>query len=256
MTIKLSLWGPTSAGKTVLLARLYQDWDGHGRGWSIYPTEKAESFIESMRNHLVSKNRFPPSTVSERQEVAYELRHRANNRSALLSIEDRAGKDYERLEEDVKERLKEAQGLVLLFDPLADDYVKLGRQVEETVEKLYLDLRPPKGYDERPVAICLTKVDRLLDSVDDLERLRKDPHRFATRWVCKHLGAKLLTKIEQYYSNYRFFPLSSIGVMAYGRVLDPVTFIDENLEERILPHTEPLNLSLPFLWILDELDAD
>ena len=96
--VHVTLWGPSAAGKTVLLAQLYiEAKDGDG-DWGVFPTEESYEFIRQMRSSMAATNAFPDATaVGSVERIVYRFHHRLTGTEIVLEMEDRAGKDYEEL---------------------------------------------------------------------------------------------------------------------------------------------------------------
>jgi len=247
--LELALWGPASAGKTVLLAQLFllsDAIDPEARDWDIHPTRDSMPFIQDMRSSCNGENRFPKATtVGHSEEIVYRLRHRQSDRKILLAVEDRAGKESQELTDQMKRRLREADGLILLFDPQRDAG-DLEKDVRNTLDQLSVDANGDR--DPRPVAVCLTKTDLLLEDAGDLTSAIEDPHEFAR----SHLPVSLQRAFDRVFQRYRFFPVSAVGVRSLWGSLEPVVFLDEQLEPRLIQKGEPLNLQKPFTWVLEQ----
>ena len=52
--IHLTLWGPSAAGKTVLLAQIYIETAGGDGEWEIFPTAESHEFIRQMRGSMAA----------------------------------------------------------------------------------------------------------------------------------------------------------------------------------------------------------
>jgi hypothetical protein len=248
--ISLALWGPTSAGKTVLLAQLFLQQlrtgltDGE---WGLYPTQGSIGFIQAMQDRIRTENLFPiPTGVGQTEKIEYSFQGRGV--TASLEVEDRSGKDFEELRDDTRERLAAARGLLLFFDPQSET-VKLETSLSNTLAQIYLDRPETIGRDPRPVAVCLSKADLLVESAADLARAIEAPDDF----VRSYIERNLLGSLDHYCANYRLFPVSAAGVRLRYGTLEPVVFYDEDLGPRLSPGGEPFNLMRPFTWLLDQI---
>jgi hypothetical protein len=103
--------------------------------------------------------------------------------------------------------------------------------------------------DERPIAVCLSKADTLIRTPADFRRAIEWPDDF----VREHLDPGLVRPLERLCANYRLFPISAAGVRLRYGAIEPVVFLDENLEPRICPGGRPFNLMAPFTWLLQQL---
>jgi len=246
--LNLALWGPSAAGKTALLAQLYDR--NHG-DWAIYPTAASLPFIERMQPVLQASNLFPMATsVDKPEQIVYLFRNLKTGAAGTLHVEDRAGKDFEEMNEESQQRLRSAEGLVLLFDPTRDSQ-KLAGEVRATFQRLQVISGRGAERDPRPVAVCLSKADLMIQSLGDLRRVQEDPDAF----VRERMAPGLADWIERFCSNFKLFPVSAAGVRVRRGVVQPVVFYDERLQFRIGHGGEPINLIEPFLWIFDQLEG-
>jgi hypothetical protein len=245
--IELAMWGPSSSGKTALLAKLYIDCDAGD--WEIFPTQSSLKFIQDMREHMRTRNAFPPATAAGLVEkIEYLFRHRRTGAAASLRMEDRAGAYSENLSDELKASLGRAAGLVLLFDPLSEG-ATLESQVWRTLEQVHIASRRGVRKDDRPIAVCVSKADVLIESPEDLRRAQEDPQGF----VREHDRMGLRRALDRFCSNYRLFPVSAAGVRLHRGLVDFRVFYDEKLAPRICAGSQPLNLMQPFSWLLDQV---
>ncbi|MEE8525311.1 MAG: hypothetical protein V3T72_15350 [Thermoanaerobaculia bacterium] len=247
--VQLALWGPSAAGKTVLLAQLYLYMRRTRVAWEIFPSDKSLDFIRQMRTQMHRQNFFPTATaVGTEERIVYHFRHRESGAKASLAVEDRAGVDFENLQPDAQERLRSAAGLVLLFDPTRNR-TQLEIEVAQTLEDVHVSSGRDVGKDDRPIAACISKADVLISSAADLARARDDPDGF----VRERVDSILVDVLERFCSNYRLFPVSAAGLRLRHGVVEPAVFYDENLTPRIGRSGRPFNLMAPFAWVLDRL---
>jgi hypothetical protein len=243
--IQLAMWGPSSAGKTALLAKLYLE--EQETGWEIFPTEGSLPFIENMRSYMRTNNSFPPATTTAVAQIEYLFRHQVTAVEASLRLEDRRGSESETLSDDIRRQLGEAHGLVLLFDPMAEAGT-LESLVWRTLEHVHVASGRGVQKDERPIAVCVSKADVLIESIDDFRSAQDDPDGFVRR----HDRMGLVRALDRFCSNYRLFPVSAAGVRVRHGVVEPVVFYDETLRPRLCPGGRPLNVMAPFAWLLDQ----
>lgn len=252
--IPLAIWGPAASGKTVLMAQLHLESHGAGVDWDVYPTQQASlDFIHQMQERRLD-NLFPPATaVGRKEQIAYEFFNRKTGVRASLVAEDRAGQDYERLEDDARGRLNAAAGLVLLIDPLRN-LRDIQSQLSRMLFQMHTDRRAGQPQasdpkDPRPIAVCVSKADELLQRPADYRRACEAPDAFvreSDRW-------DLTPMLDKFCANYRFFPLSAVGVDLRHGVLESNTFYDENFNLRIKTQGKPFNLMTPFAWLIGQL---
>ncbi|MFL6244779.1 MAG: TRAFAC clade GTPase domain-containing protein [Thermoanaerobaculia bacterium] len=252
-SISLTLWGPSAVGKTVLLANLYLETEDED--WDVFPTEKSAGFVEAMRNRMRTSNLFPIATpVGHLDRIEYLFVHRRSGMSASLALEDRAGVESEDLlkyrgdASSLHKRLATADGLVLLFDPIRDQ-ATLEAHVWRTLELVHVASRRGVQKDHRPIAVCVSKADVLIETADDFRCARDTPDEF----VRDRIPAAIVRVLERFCSDFKLFPVSAAGVRLRYGVIEPAVFFDENLEPRICPGGRAFNLMTPFAWILNRL---
>lgn len=255
--VQLTLWGPSAAGKTVLIAKLYleadQDIARNDAQWQVFPTRTSHKFVEGMRG-FIDTNSFPPATAKgTTEQIEYVFKH-PNGATSSLHLEDRAGVESIDLNDSdptgkvsLRERLGSADGLVLLFD-LTSSLLE-PRVVWRAVELVYLASTRVAEKDERPIAVCISKADIFIESPADFRRALDSPDEF----VRERVPPNLLRALERYCANYRLFPVSAAGVRLQHGVIEPAVFFDEALEPRLCPGGRPFNLMAPFTWLLNEL---
>jgi len=256
--LQIALWGTASAGKTALLAQLYLgnpagDPDPQQDNWESFPAATSQKFFDDMRSLMRSDHLFPPATVSA-EPIEYLFRHRRTHVEVLLRLVDRGGRESQNLSEDMRRHLTEADGLLLLFDPTDPSArgAKLHDQIWQTLEHLRAEASGEQSStDDRPVAVCLSKADLLVRTVDDLHWARTDPDGFVRRY--DHMSLERL--LHKFRGNYRFFPISAAGLRVEYVVVESVVFYDESLHPRLAPGGTPLNVMSPFAWLLDQVVA-
>lgn len=253
-SIQLAMWGPPQAGKTVLLAQLYLEAVAESGGeWDIFVTKGSLDFIDSMEEKRHA-NLFPPATtVGTKDQISYRFRNRRTDTTASLVLEDRAGQDFVKFEVEAQERLNSADGLILLFDPLRGK-AELEREIlllSQTLRRIYLARGHEYQKDDRPIAVCVSKADILIESPGDYRRACEDPHEFVRerdKWG-------LTQRLDRYCDNYRLFPVSAVGVQVYYGVIETVAFYDEKLTQRLRASGRSFNLMAPFAWLIDQVEG-
>lgn len=254
--VQLTLWGPQSAGKTVFLAQLYVEATIFNKeNWSVsLKNQESLDFTKDMRSKMRRYNTFPKATaVGDLNNVVYHFQNNQTYDKFSLQIEDRAGADYERFEESAQERLRSADGLILLFDHLRGTHA-LEQEIWDTLGKLEVarDQKAEtkdKDKDTRPIAVCLSKADILIKSIADYRAAKSHPDKF----VRSHLQPEVVKILENFCTNYRFFPVSSAGFHILHGSIEPTVFYDENLTPRICPVGQPFNMLAPVAWLNEQL---
>lgn len=251
-SLNVALWGPSAAGKTAFLAQLFRRYSNFASEWEIFPTADANRFLEIVGSEI-DRNCFPKATVVSDtiSNVAYLFRHRNSGKEVALVVEDRPGIESEELTEEGKKRLNEAHGLILIFDPERERR-SLESQIEQTLRKLYVAANRGTQKDERPIAVCLSKADRLIETAIDLQRAVDSPREFVLEKITSDLAAWL----GRYCRNYELFPISSAGVRLRHGIVEPAIFLDEQLMLRMGSEGEPINLMAPFEWLFDRIGTD
>jgi len=243
----IALWGPTYAGKTAFLAQLYLRHQALARGWDVFPTGESDDFLTLVRSRL-NANRFPEPT-DKAKNVKYMFKH-ISGKEAILFVEDRAGHESTALDDEGKARVNKADGLVLLFDPTRRAR-ELEEQIELTLRELHIAGDRGLTKDRRPIAVCLSKADYLIESPADLRYARDNPREFVLEKVSK----EILTWVGRFASNFEIFPISALGIRIRHGVVQPATFYDEVPELRVASGTEPLNLIAPFEWLFSQIEG-
>jgi hypothetical protein len=208
-----------------------------------------------LRGRMKLGNQFPAATrVGDAVGIEYYFEHRASGIVASLQLEDRAGTESEKLGDakkgdtmSLKERLGAADGLVVLFDPTKETQ-NLASLVSRAFESLHVASGRKAGRDPRPIAVCISKADLLINHPDDFRKALESPDDFVRERFASVVGV-----IDRYCSNSRLFPLSAAGVRLRLGIIEPAVFIDEALEPRICPGGLPFNLMAPFTWLLNQL---
>jgi hypothetical protein len=206
-----------------------------------------------LRDRIYSANAFPPGTqVGTTLNIVCHLRHRKTQELDTLALEDRAGEDYEGLHQEVLDRLLQADGIVLLLDPKRRDD-KVFSEVSHTFDRLLVAFGTASGAqsgrfaqkDPRPVAVCVTKADELIETPEDYRLALDEPDAFARQ----HVDRRLLGYLESRFARFALFPVSAAGVRLQHGAIEPVVFYDETLRPRI-NSGRPFNLLAPIDWLI------
>jgi 5S rRNA maturation endonuclease (ribonuclease M5) len=248
---RLTLWGPSGSGKTVFLGQLYWQVNSAIDGdWDIFPGEHGLEYLQVMRDQMYSRNVFPPPTqVGSTWQLVCHLVHRRTGRQITLTLEDRAGADFEAVHEDVLKLLLEADGIILLLDPDRQDD-KVYKEVSDTFERMMTMPGRVARKERRPVAVCVTKADILIEAPADFRLALEEPARFAER----HVNRRLLGYMRNRFEAFELFAASAAGVRMQHGAIEPVAFLDETLRPRI-NSGEPFNLLAPIDWLIGQVQV-
>ncbi len=240
----VALWGPTSSGKTVLLAQLYLRFPSSGK-WKIFPTAETQEYVERMRRILVEERSFPLGTREEdAHRISYEFEHRESHQRVGLFTEDRAGVLSERLDEKDFEYFTAAGGVVMLIDAVRPNYQG---EVLKAIERFY-----HAGKDERPTAFCLAKADLYIHTPAELRRAQEQGEAF----VLERLPEEFTRRLADFCPTLRFFPVSSVGVQTRFGLVQPTVYYDQRMFFRMKEEIAPIHLAAPFEWLFDQLAGD
>jgi hypothetical protein len=252
----ITLWGPSSAGKTALLSYLFLRANAVERDWKIFPTEGSLEQILQQSQRIMRENEFPEPTKNIKdivQELSYKFLNKATGEIYVLETRDRAGRSFvqegiaARMDPEALDGLNAAEGIVLFLD-----YGRGQRETEviDALNQMYV--RRSAGrveQDGRPLAVCLSKVDQLVKQPEDYKRLLEEPEQF----VRARLSKELLRWIDQFHSVVKFFPVSSVGLQLSFGTLQKSVFFDERLMLRVTARGTPINIVEPFIWIFEKL---
>src|SRR5271154_5312035 len=136
----ITLWGPTSSGKTALLSYLYLRSTATETGWEVFPTKESQRAVIQQSNQILKGNQFPLGTdKDDERQISYEFKDRETNETFRLETKDRAGIRSERLDETANaeflDSLADSDGIVLILD-----YGREHREAEviDTLSQVYV----------------------------------------------------------------------------------------------------------------------
>jgi hypothetical protein len=247
---ELRIWGAPSSGKTAYLAQLFLRPDhGGDRQWSVHlPPGSDQAWYKSRLEQLYTENRFPePTPPGTTDRLSYRLVNERRGRSVTIAIEDRPGSEYQDFDQATAQRLARADGLLLLVDPMHDP-----AQQNREVRSAFLAIQQERrdlAKDPRPLALCVSKCDEYIQSVEDWYLAKEHPEGFLRELI----GPTIANAVADRFEDYRLFALSAAGLhIAHGAVR-PSVFYDETFEPRIATLGEPLNLLEPLIWLLERI---
>ena len=247
-TLDIRVWGSPSSGKTVYLAYLFLKYRTSGSsGWtaSLPPNADTEHYDQRLVQ-FVEKNLFYDPTGRGQERVTDYRLTGPNGRQMLISMDDRAGGDNLELSDRVVEALANAKGLVFLLDPNRDR----GKQ-EMEVRRACMRISQRGNGDKHPapLAVCVSKCDELIHSLEDYHLAHENPKEF----LGDVISPGLCDAIDAHFSRYQYFALSAAGLRIVHGTIEPGVIYDENLNPRPNPLAEPINLLEPLVWLLEEI---
>ena len=257
----ITLWGPSSSGKTALLSYLYLRSKKVETDWQIFPTPSSVDQIIGQSHKILRDNEFPEGSNVEGTDISYDFNNARTGQRARMETRDRAGilsqsrvpgRNRPGMDKELLASLVSSEGIVLFVD--------FGGQQRETevleaLTQMHVAFSAERNTtaqaDPRPLAVCLAKVDRLLKHPEDLKRLQDAAGR--EQFVRDHLSSDLLGWIDQFHSTVRFFPVSSVGLRLRFGCLRKSVFFDERMVLRVTDLGTPINIVEPFVWIFETL---
>src|SRR5271166_2932155 len=117
----ITLWGPTSSGKTALLSYLYLRSTATDTGWDVFPTKDSLRAVIEQSNQILKGNQFPLGTDKDAElQISYEFKDRETNEVFRLETKDRAGIRSVGLNDPANAEflgsLADSDGVVLILD--------------------------------------------------------------------------------------------------------------------------------------------
>ncbi len=267
---RIGIWGTFAAGKTTYLAMLYHELPKQ-TDWHVQADRPAVEFVKTTYMNLIKKGVFPEASAVDPaliQAFSYHLFRPDRQSRYTLRFVDASG-EWFRNPGGMKERypnvypnpfeyLNQCQGIICLFDP-SKVLMAPHTDEDETMFEYFLhtldllsSLREAAhgdqpGFVSQRIAFCLSKID-----MTGMWDHRQDPEALARRV----LGEDVIIQIEQYCEpdNYRFFAVSSIGVLTEtdDRELPNITEDNRISNARRL---RPYNLHAPVEWLLSRIDS-
>ncbi|MBL8213833.1 MAG: GTPase domain-containing protein [Bryobacterales bacterium] len=243
MARTIGLWGRSEAGKTALLYQLCTHVTQ--TGWQVFPNEAARPFLENAAS-LAAQNRFPqPTALGTRAQVVYDLCS-PQGQSASIHVTDKAGEELEELSDEVTAELNSCDGLLLLFDCM-EPRSQLQTGLKRLLNSLHMARQAGAARNPKPIAICLTKADRLMETEADMHLAIEQPARF----VSERIDPALAVIAETRLSCFQLFPVSAAGVFVKEGALRSATFFDESLSPRLATGGRAINLTAPIAFLLE-----
>jgi len=197
-----------------------------------------------------AQNRFPPATaVGTRTRVVYDLLSPAGI-AVSINFTDRAGEEIDRLTEETIHELGDNDGILLLLDSMQHRQ-DLQTGLRRMLNMIHMASGRDATLSSTPVAICLTKVDRLLLSHHELHEAEDAPDVFVSTRIDSSLDAVAKTRLRR----FRFFPVSAAGVFVSHDCVRTATFYDESLTLRLAHGGSPVNLTKPIEWLIETMES-
>lgn len=244
------VWGPSASGKTAWLAQISLRALAVDTPWKVFITDETHGVIQREEERIEKGNVFPHATQDvggTLDTFSYKFKHRDTGAEFAVNAIDRPGIMYEQLPQEVRDKLCDADAMILMIDHGRNMY---DSEVRKTLRQVHLDRKLGTNPDPRPVAVCLSKADELIGDGLDYQRAIETPEAF----VRPRLDDELLAWIDQHYSCCTFLPISSVGLrLSYGRIKRSV-FLDEHFNLRVSREGLPINLLAPFVWVFSQLE--
>ena len=175
--LQIGIWGASGAGKTMLLARLVDlcDRSQKTNDLSLSIGAEAQEFAEAQGRQLKVENRFPPGTAKGFfEQLVYRVAHPRFDVPVVLRVEDRAGSYSEEREPASQRRLFESDCLLFVVDPKR--HVGMARlEIVNSLRDLALRLESSGGLKSRPCAVCVSKADLFIETLDHYEVANERP---------------------------------------------------------------------------------
>ena len=154
----ITLWGPTSAGKTALLSLLYLRAKSEPRDWYIFPTSLSVEMVVNQTQRIEIENEFPKGTIEgseDERQLSYKFQHKTTGEEFLLETADMAGSRSSTWDPELIASLKAAQGIILFLDRSRDHP---DSEVKMALAKMYGSRADENNKpDARPLAVCLVQ---------------------------------------------------------------------------------------------------
>jgi hypothetical protein len=239
---RIALFGHRNVGKTTLLAMFYrQGSTGQVPGLRLAAGDPASAEYLADKIAQIESGQPPAGTLAET-----ELRLRLYHGPARLDL---IVKDYQGehvtlgSDEPIQAFFADCDAVLLCFDPEGSSLPAERRRREQEVENLlerYID-RSRDGTTGRPVALLLTKFDRVLARADETAPAFDDPSAWgAGEFVEQHYGMT-------YHALARHVPHGAIfAVSSYG---------PGARDSRPPAELHPLGLEAPLCWLAEQLEA-
>lgn len=269
----IPIWGPTTSGKTTYLVALYIEMKNDNE-WEMWPADaRAFQFLDTRVDNL-ERGRFfdaNPGHVPSEDPYCFNLRRRGGmfrkERKARLAFWDAPGDLYEdplgteeTFSGDPKFRIffnsmHISAGVICLMDLKAgseESRISYARFVRRTIFALQRDVEGNVLRQvQRPIAWVLTKVDK-----PERWPYRYDPEQYAINI----LGETLMEEIKRTCARYKWFAVSSVGVItdpSTGEMIPNYELAPENSEYlakiKDPAHREPFGITEPIVWVLEQL---
>jgi hypothetical protein len=238
--------GASGVGKTVYLGMLLDMLSRRVRGMQILARGAFSITLQQAAISAFSRREFPNKTPNEPDHwhwmhAQVSIQDRRN--VAELIMPDMSGEaileevDHPNTYRVIRTFLEQCAGIMILID--AEQLMEGSRDQDYFSMKLLsylseLDSDPKKGWQHRPVALILSKADRV-------ERCFDDPHEFA-----RQHAAGLWQHCNERFKNHKFFASGVAGccltrfVRGRGKVESPL-------------RVEPRGIVEPFEWLVQQL---
>jgi len=255
----ITLWGSRRSGKTVFLVALHDAiTKGYDSSWMIQAANDASTnFINERRSEIFDDKKWPkPTDPKDRNRVfQFEVQVKSyfgfKKRSFRFDFEDPAGELFENpaaavaYDNPIFERIGATTGMIFLLDPFREnknEFFRLLTRNFTALKRAFTGEQRGFRQIDIPVAVCLSKMDRR-------PQFLKKPKEFAIDFLGKQ-NARLF---ETYFTQYRFFATSSVGMNKAGKsnlILGP--------DGELYPTGEllPFGLFEAAEWVVDHIGPE
>lgn len=275
----ISVIGITGAGKTVYLSSLLDNMHMYANklGMTSLHSDSVNFFIE--QNKIQRDIALPQGTLPERmsQPLCYHLQYfhqgKCASETSTFVIYDIAGENCVDIKsvEKFGKFILHSDGIIVLQDPkqFTDIYGE-AHTMSNSVLKTINDLFVGTKYCSIPIALCISKCDRLINDAmfdSDLTDMLEEPVRSAENFkgFCatdynkisrsidnfyRHHDAPTRTALKNSFDCFNYFALSSLNCKLIGSGKTNDISKEEILMPAESPH--PMRIEEPLFWLFKQ----
>ena len=275
----ISVIGITGAGKTVYLSSLLDNMHTYANvlGMTSLPSESVSFFIE--QNKIQKDIVLPQGTLPERmsQPLCYHLQYfhqvKGLRETSTFVIYDIAGENCvdDESVENFGQFILHSDGIIVLQDPkqFTDIYGE-AHTMSDSVLKTINNLFVGTEYCSIPIALCISKCDRLIDDAmfkSDLIDMLTEPVKSAENFkgFCATDYNKISSAIDDFYRHhdtptrttlktsfdcFNYFALSSLNC----RLVESGETSEISKEKILMPAEtpHPMRIEEPLFWLFKQ----